>query len=600
MKQIGFELGAIANHCQNVYLADPGAYDNYVPLNMLDASNDFYNFVTDAWYVFKKEDETTLKAAWEMYKTYCDEAKVSYPYSQRIFKEELKNYFSEYKERITLPDGSRIRSYYKGFRTKKFEREKTPTIEKKSVPLLEFKRQKSVFDKNCAECPAQYAADGGKPMLKWDNVSSKLSDLDTSKTHYVKVPENHIIIDFDIQGDDGEKCFEKNLEEASKWPATYAEVSKSGRGIHLHYIYTGDPSRLSRIYDDHIEVKVQIGNSSIRRKLTLCNNLPIASISSGLPVKEEKTTINFEGVKNEKALRTIIKRNLNKEYHPATKPSVDFICDTLEKAYASDLRYDVTDMRNAVLAFAAGSRNQADYCIKLINKMQFKSKDTSEPTNDKDAKLVFYDTEVFPNLFLVSFKMEGAGKPVARLINPTPQEIEKLMRFNLVGFNCRRYDNHLLYGCLIGYTNEQLYNLSKKIVNGSANCFFGEAYNVSYTDVYDFSSKKQSLKKFEIELDIHHQELGLPWDQPVPESMWEKVAEYCDNDVLATEEVFNARKSDFMARQILADVAGMTVNDTTNSLTTRIIFGRNRAPQTQFRYRNLAEPATLEKEESPG
>ena len=62
------------------------------------------------------------------------------------------------------------------------------------------------------------------------------------------------------------------------------------------------------------------------------------------------------------------------------------------------------------------------------------------------------------------------------------------------------------------------------------------SYNVSYTDVYDFCSKKQSLKKWEIELGIHHQELGLPWDQPVPESMWQKVAEYCDNDVIATEQ----------------------------------------------------------------
>lgn len=28
-----------------------------------------------------------------------------------------------------------------------------------------------------------------------------------------------------------------------------------------------------------------------------------------------------------------------------------------------------------------------------------------------------------------------------------------------------------------------------------------------------------SLKKFEILLDIHHQELGLPWDQPVPKEL---------------------------------------------------------------------------------
>ena len=79
--------------------------------------------------------------------------------------------------------------------------------------------------------------------------------------------------------------------------------------------------------------------------------------------------------------------------------------------------------------------------------------------------------------------------------------------------------------------------------------------------------------------------------QPViEEDKWELVAEYCDNDVIATEAVFNARKADFTARQILADVAGMTVNDTTNSLTTRIIFGRNRQPQDQFNYRDMSEP----------
>lgn len=303
--------------------------------------------------------------------------------------------------------------------------------------------------------------------------------------------------------------------------------------------------------------------------------------------------INFEGVKSEKGLRTQIKRNLNKEYHPATKPSIDFIYKILEDAYASGLNYDVTDMRNAVLAFAASSTHQADYCIKLVNKMQFKSADQSAGAKNDDAKLVFYDVEVFPNLFLVNWKIEGEGKPVVRMINPTPTEIEELMRFRLVGFNCRRYDNHILYARLMGYTNEQLYNLSTRIINGSANCFFGEAYNVSYTDVYDFSSKKQSLKKFEIDLGIHHQELGLPWDKPVPEELWTKVAEYCDNDVIATEATFNARKADFTARQILADVAGMSVNDTTNSLTTRIIFGNNRKPQDQFNYRFMGDESQI-------
>lgn len=589
MKQIEFELGAIAYHCQNVYLANPGMYDDYIPVAMLGASNDFYNFIIDSYHVFKKEDGTTLKASWEMYKTYCDEAKVPFPFSQRIFKEELKNYFRDYKERFNLDDGTRVRSYYIGFRTEKFEEQTISEKEEPEQKLIEFKAQPSIFDKECADCPAQYATSSEIPTSKWEKVKTKLSSIDTSKLHYVKVPENHIVIDFDIPDKDGNKSFELNLKEASKWPPTYAELSKSGQGIHLHYIYAEDPAKLSRVYDDHIEVKVFNGKSSLRRKLTKCNNLPFATINSGLPLKGEKQVINFEGVKSEKGLRTQIKRNLNKEYHPATKPSIDFIYKILEDAYASDLHYDVTDMRNAVLAFAASSTHQADYCIKLVNKMQFKSADQSSGTKNDDAKLVFYDVEVFPNLFLVNWKIEGEGKPVVRMINPTSAEIEELMRFRLVGFNCRRYDNHILYARLMGYTNEQLFSLSNRIINGSANCFFGEAYNVSYTDVYDFCSKKQSLKKWEIELGIHHQELGLPWDQPVPEEMWTKVAEYCDNDVIATEAVFNARKADFTARQILADVAGMTVNDTTNSLTTKIIFGNNRKPQDQFNYRFMGE-----------
>ena len=90
------------------------------------------------------------------------------------------------------------------------------------------------------------------------------------------------------------------------------------------------------------------------------------------------------------------------------------------------------------------------------------------------------------------------------------------------------------------------------------------------------------MKKWEIELGIHHKELGLPWNEPVPEDKWELVAEYCDNDVIATEAVFNHLKGDWTARQILADLAGMTVNDTSNSLTTRIIFGRERKPKLVY------------------
>lgn len=603
-KQINFELGGIAYRCQEVYLENPDYYDDYIPIAMMGASNDFYNFVVDSYHVFKREDGVSLKAAWEMYKTYCDEAKVLYPLSRMIFKEELKNYFREYEERFNMGDGTRVRSYYHGFRVEKFD-EQAPddkpetTPEPKAVKALILDSTESILDKELADCPAQYASDNETPMRKWEKVKQTLKDLDTTKLHYVMPPEVHIVADFDFKDKDGNKDTQRNLEEAAKWPPTYAELSKGG-GVHLHYIYTGgDPSKLSRVFDENIEIKVFTGNSSLRRKLSKCNNLPIATINSGLPLKGEKNVVNDRVVQSEKGLRLQIKRNLNKEIHPATKPSIDFIHKILTDAYESGMTYDVTDMRNAVLAFAANSTHQADYCIKLVNKMPFKSAEDAPAAKNEEAKLVFYDVEVFPNLFLVNWKIEGEGQTVVRMINPTPTEIENLMKFRLVGFNCRRYDNHILYARLMGYSNEQLYNLSQKIISSenkkarSNNCYFGEAYNVSYTDVYDFCSKKQSLKKWEIELGIHHQELGLPWDEPVPEELWQKVAEYCDNDVIATEAVFNARHADFVAREILADVAGMTVNDTTNTLTTRIIFGTNRKPQDQFNYRDMGDVSQI-------
>ena len=593
VKQISFELGPIAWHCKEVYLEDPDYYDDYIPISMMGASNDFYNFVFDSYHIFKKEDGVTLKQAWEMYKNYCDDTKVPYPVPQRIFKEELKNYFNDYNDRLNLDDGTRARSYYSGFKTSIFEsNSEKPSKEKINNYLIDFKKQESIFDKECADCLAQYASSKETPSKKWDNVNTTLKDIDTSKIHYVKIPENHIVIDFDIKDETGKKSFEKNLEAASKWPATYAELSKSGSGIHLHYIYNGDVTKLNRVYADSIEIKVFSGKSSLRRKLTKCNDLPIKTISSGLPIRKEKSMVSDNVIKSEIGIRKMIQRNMEKEFHPGTKPSIDFIYKILEDAYERGVKYDVSDMKNDIYAFAMNSTNQSEYCIKLVSQMHFKSDDPSEAVDSKNSQIIFYDIEVFPNLLLVNWKLKGPENKIVRMINPSPSDIEELLKYRLVGFNCRRYDNHLIYARLMGYNNEQIYNLSQRIIKGERNAFFGEAYNLSYTDIYDFASagNKKSLKKLEIEMGIHHKELGLPWDQPVPEEKWIEVAEYCDNDVIATEAAWEYLSADWLARQILADLAGMTVNDTTNTLTTKIIFGNEKKPQSKFFYRNLAEP----------
>ena len=444
-------------------------------------------------------------------------------------------------------------------------------------------------------------------MHKWSEVTTDLYSLDPRKLHYVKVPENHIVIDFDLKNSRGEKDLEINLEAANKWPPTYCEVSKGGQGLHLHYIYTGEPTKLDRLYSKGIEVKVFTGGSSLRRKLTRCNTIPVSTISSGLPLRKEKTNvINDKVIKNQRQMRAMIANCLMKKYDglPGTKVSVDFIKDKiLEPVYESGMPYDISDMRPDIMNFAANSTNHSDYCIKQVKKMKFKSEDKDKLANEvtdypEKAPIVFYDVEVFPNLFVICWKKLG-GKKVVRMINPTPEEVRKLYPMRLVGFNNRRYDNHIIFAAGEGYTNPELYEVSQRIINQSANAFFGLAYDLSYTDIYDFASagNKKSLKKFEIELGIHHQELGLPWDQEVSEDMWEKVADYCCHDVEATEAVWKHLQADFAAREILVDLANKmcpeiksTVNDTTNTLSTRIIFGNNRHPQSEFNYRDLSKP----------
>ena len=586
MGQIDFELGAIASHCLEVYREmGKNYYNNYRPLQMMLQTDIFFNFIEAHYDTFKEQDGTTLKQAYSLYKEYCTDTGIEFTLPQYKFREELKNYFKEFHDRV-VEGGVAVRSRYTGFTAQPF---KAPVGDKMDVFSLVLDETISLFDLELADQAAQGAKEDGTPQARWANVKTRLADIDTNTVHYVKLPDNHIVIDFDLRGEDGQKSLERNLEAASSWPATYAELSKSGAGVHLHYIYGGDATTLERTYAEGIEIKVFVGDSSLRRRLSRCNNVPIATLNGGLPTKE-KRMLSSNVINSERGLRALIGRNLNKEIHPGTKPSIDFIHQILEEAYLAGVQYDVIDLRPKILAFANNSSNQALICLKTVQKMRFKSEETAKQPEEpaKDERLVFFDVEVFPNLFVVCWKFEGV-KPVVKMVNPSPMDIEALFKLKLVGFNNRRYDNHMLWARFLGYDNEQLYKLSQKIIDNNVTGMFGEAYNLSFADIYEFSSVKMGLKKFQIQLGIHHQELDIPWDQPVPDELVDKVVEYCCNDVRSTEEVFKSREQDFVARQILADLSGLPINDTTPRHFAKIIFGEDRNPQRSFVYTRLAE-----------
>lgn len=606
MAQVEFELGAIANRCLEVYKSmGKNFYNAYRPLEMMLQTDVFFNYIEAYYDIFKEQNGTTLKQAYTLFKEYCKESELEYITPMYKFREELKSYFTEYHDRLTV-DGTTMRSYYVGFTAQPF---KAPLTQDAKTFSLVLEETKSLFDEMYAELPAQYGKEDETPEKYWTDeervfqgelrkprpdqvVATSLSELDTTRLHFVKVPEHHIVIDFDLKDKSGKKSVERNLEAASAWPPTYAELSKSGGGVHLHYLYDGgDVGELASVYSDGIEVKVYRGGASLRRKLTKCNNVAVATISSGLPFKEKKTMIEPKTLQSEKSLRELISRNLRKEIHPGTKPSIDFIWKILDDAKKSGMTYDVTNMRPSVMAFANNSSNKALECLKTVKKMEFKSEEsveTSSPSiQPKDDRVVIYDLEVYPNLFVICWSYEDSDT-VVRMINPSSRDVEGLFQYKLAGFNNRKYDNHILWARFMGYDNEQLYQLSKKIIANDKEAMFGEAYNLSYADIYDFSSIKKSLKKWMIELGLHHMEMDLPWDEPVDPKDIPRVVEYCVNDVNGTKAVLRHLEQDFVARQILADLSGLSVNDTTQRHTARIIFGKDRKPQDFFNYTDLS------------
>lgn len=583
--RLPFELGGIAAHCLEVFRRlGKDYYSDYVPMAMIEQTDPFFDYVRSySDQILEMDDGLTLKQAYDWYKEYVDETGLQFKMPRFRFQEELKEYFGDFRERALGRDDRRRNVYY-DFRVEKLERRHGKTSAPRKLVL---DSSVSGLSDICGLAPAQYASSAGTPAKRWSEVTTKLVDIDERELHYLQPGENHIVIDFDLKNERGEKDRDINLAAAAKWPATYAEYSQGGNGLHLHYIYHGDSSKLAQDYEPGIEVKVFHGNSSLRRRFSYSNGLPISPISGGLPERKQKVIRN-DIVTNERTMRASIEKALRKEVHSATKPNIDFIEKILTEAYNSGVEYDLSSLESEVIMFAASSSNHSRECMERAMKFPYKSEHEEAADPPTDDPIVFYDVEVFPNLFVVVWEREDSDQAVT-MINPTPSEIEPLLRMRLVGFNNRKYDNHILYARYLGYDNERLYRLSRRIVTNEKGGYFREAFGLSYCDIYDFSSLKQSLKRFELDLGIHHLELGLPWDEPVPEEMWNKVAEYCVNDVKATKAVFYARSADFKARKILAALSGLSVNDPTAKHTAKILFNGDPKANEKFVYTDLSK-----------
>lgn len=575
MEQVKYELGAIATRCIEVFMNRGETYmSSYRSHDMMYRTNDLFNFVQDNRLILAKG--LTLKQAHKMYVEWCADTDTRNIYKQYQFRDLLADYFKEFHQEIMV-DGNRYRSYFAELRElEKFSWQGTVPVPPKS--WLELDQETSLLDDLLRDQKAQYSTGDEHYPLKqpWAEVTTALADLDTYQEHYVLTPDGHIVIDFDLKDENGAKSLQRNLSAAAHWPPTYAEISRGGNGIHLHYGYDGDIERLSNgAKDGSFEVKTFRGNASLRRKLSLCNNLPVATISSGLPLKEEKV-LSQEQMTSEKGLRELIIRNLEKKIHPGTKPSMDFIDKILQDAYKSGMAYDITDMCDDILTFAMGSTNQKSRCLEIAMGLKLKSETEAVTIAEEEKPHVYYDLEVYPNLFVIGWMYDRDDAEVVKMLNPTAAEVEEfIQKTRREGWNNRKYDAHILWAASMGASNEELFIRSTAIINNEQNATFSAAYKIDYADGYDYAStpNKKSLKKWEIDLGLPHMEMDIPWDQPVPDDRVQDVLNYLENDVRSTRATAKHIIADFHARQMLAEMSGLQVINTTRQHAQKIIFG---------------------------
>ncbi len=624
-QMMNFEIPMIASHCLKVYSKlGKEYYAKYVPHKMIKKTNYIYNFLFDKCEEFVKDDPITRDALYLKFKEYCNDSGFMYVPKRNDFCDQIKPYYKKYTE-VGWYKGSSHRHVFSGFRAKLFmdtykvddDKQELLKEEDNSADTLDtldtwltFESTKSIFDDWCKDkgFKAQYDTRNKVwPIKAWSKVNTTMKNIDSTKLHWINIPveEKHIRIDFDLKNDSGEKDLAKNIEAASVFPPTYAEISQSGGGIHLHYFYDGDVLELANELDEDIEIKTDKGDGGCRRKLTKCNDIPMATLHKGqLKLKERsEDMVPTIELQNEKHLRNKIARCLTKKSAGSTSQCVSLIKQHLDDAYHSNVSYDLSDMEDDIFKFAMNSTNNSERCMKLVDEMHLRSKDIEDREShsevngfgetDEKKPLVFFDIEVFPNVFMICWKYAGADKKVTKLINPPPSMIKDLFDNNrMVGFNNRDYDNHICWYYMQGYTPYMCYDISNRIINKkdqSAKAW--QAYGLSYTDVYDLASNphKMSLKKWQIKLKMHHQENSYPWDEDLDESKWDEVAEYCVNDVLSTEAVYDHIKGDVVARILLSKLSGLTPNDKTNKHSMQIIFGDDEHPQTEFIYTDLSK-----------
>ena len=183
-------------------------------------------------------------------------------------------------------------------------------------------------------------------------------------------------------------------------------------------------------------------------------------------------------------------------------------------------------------------------------------------------KVAFYDTECFPNFWLLKLRPIGeqslsfSMRAGQRLTDQQMAEIRALFQtYTVISFNGINYDVAMITGALTGYTPEQLKVINDRMIVDKVRHWelgLPRWEPADHIDIMEVAPGAGSLKQYAGR--IHSKKIqDLPYepDHVLSESEIVEVTLYCENDLDVLEDLWNALQPQIEQRVALSERYGI-------------------------------------------
>ena len=178
----------------------------------------------------------------------------------------------------------------------------------------------------------------------------------------------------------------------------------------------------------------------------------------------------------------------------------------------------------------------------------------------KDPTIV--DIECFPNFFMVAFRNLRTGRVIVCKITDLALIAQIMRDYTTVSFNGNKYDLPMIAAAIQGYTESQLKELSDQLIQSGVPHWkicrergIEIPYEWDHVDLIEVTpGVMTSLKIYGGRMHSQRlQDLPYPHDTQLTDEQKQVVVDYCGNDLITTEELYQQLLPQIELRQSMSE-----------------------------------------------